>query len=308
MTRSVACLLLLLSLTCTAGTVAAQDLTPRAYLITPVDTNGVIATYSHLDGSLQLDGSVPITDANGDVNLAILSLYHTFDLFGRSANVTLGLPYGLGNFYGTVAEVPKNVYRSGLLDAVGRVSVNLLGGPAMGPAEFSHWQQDTLLGVSLTVSAPTGQYDPTKLVNWGANQWGFKTEVGYSQRLRHWVLDAYLGEWFFTQNDAFYPGTATRAEAPVTALEAHLSYDFAPRLWVSLDANYWRGGATTTNGTYNALTNQKNSRVGATAAIPITAHQSLKFSFSDGAYIRYGGNYRSVSLAWTYAWIGSKWR
>ena len=308
MIRSIACLFALLCLASPVHRALAQDLSPRAYLITPVDTTVVSTTYSHLEGGLQFDGALPITGANANVNLGILTLYHTYDLFGRFANFSLGVPYGVGNFYGTVAEAPRSAYRSGFLDAVGRISVNLLGGPAMGPAEFSNWKQDTLLGVSFTVSAPTGQYDPTKLVNWGSNQWGFKPEVGYSQRMRHWVLDAYFGGWFFTKNDASYPGTATRAEGPVGAFETHLSYDFRPRLWVSLDANFWWGGVTTTNGVSNPATNQKNSRVGMTASVPLTAHQSLKFSFSDGAYIRYGGNYRSISLAWQYGWVGSKWR
>jgi hypothetical protein len=44
------------------------------------------------------------------------------------------------------------------------------------------WHQKMLLGTSLKVTAPTGQYDPTKLINWGANRWGFKPEFGYSQR------------------------------------------------------------------------------------------------------------------------------
>jgi hypothetical protein len=308
MIRSVACLFALLCLACPAHRALAQDLSPRAYVVLPVDANAVNTTYSHLEGGLQFDGSVPITDATANANLGILNFYHTFDLLGRSANVSLGLPYGVGNFYGTVVDVPKTVYRSGLLDPVGRISVNLLGGPAMTPAEFSHWQQDTLLGMSLTVKAPTGQYQPTKLVNWGNNQWGFEPELGYSQRLRHWLIDAYLGGWFFTKNDAFYPGTATRSEGPVGEFEAHLSYDFRPRLWVSLDANFWWGGVTTTNGVANPLTNQKNSRVGMTAAIPLTAHQSLKFQFSEGAYISYGGNYRSFSLSWQYGWIGTKWR
>jgi hypothetical protein len=53
-----------------------------------------------------------------------------------------------------------------------------------------------LLGVSLTVVAPTGQYNTTKLVNWGINRWAFKPEFGYSQRWGKWVLDGYAGAWF----------------------------------------------------------------------------------------------------------------
>ena len=83
-----------------------------------------------------------------------------------------------------------------------------------------------------------------------------------------------------------------------------MSYDFKPRLWVSLDGNFWFGGTTSIYGVENSLTKQTNSRVGGTAAIPITGHQSLKFGYSDGTYIRYGGNYQNVSVAWQYSWLG----
>ena len=56
-----------------------------------------------------------------------------------------------------------HLYRSGLLDSVYRFSVNLKGGSAMPIEEMQKWHQKTLIGVSLRVVAPTGQYDPTKL-------------------------------------------------------------------------------------------------------------------------------------------------
>ena len=296
--------LLCLAWLCAPHAALAQDLSPRAYLIAPVGSNALVAGYSHLEGGLEFNGAVPITGAQADVNLALLSYYHTLDFFGRTANFTVVVPYGWGDFRGTVADVPRNAQRSGSLDSYGRFSVNLIGGPAMAPAEFANWRQNVLLGASLEIVAPTGQYDPTRLINWGSNRWAFKPELGYSERWGHWVLDAYAAVWFFTSNSAYYPGTQTQAEAPVGAVETHLSYDFRPRLWISLDANFWWGGATSLNGVQNDATNQKNSRVGITASIPLTVHQSIKLSFSDGAYISYGGNYRNVSLAWQYGWIG----
>jgi len=299
---------------CAAHPAVAQDLTPRAYLITPVGSNAVVLGYSHLEGGLQFDGAVPITGAQADINLPSASYYHGFGLFGRSANITLTVPYGVGSFQGTVADVPRRSDLSGFLDAVARLSVNLIGGPALEPQEFARWQQNVLLGASLKIVAPTGQYDPMKLINWGTNRWAFKPEIGYSQRFGHWVLDSYAGVWFFTENpeyfsyNMYYPGVRSQTEAPVGAFEAHLSYDFARRLWVSLDGNYWWGGATSINGIQNGATNQKSSRVGITASVPLTVHQSIKLSYSDGAYIRYGGNYRSISLGWQYSWIGWKLR
>jgi hypothetical protein len=302
--RSPTGLMILACLGFAAAAAHAQDLSPRAYVVLPTDSNALVVGYSHLSGSLELDGSLPITDAQAQVNLGILSFYHSFSFFGRSASVDVVLPYGWGNFNGTVAQVPRSAERSGFLDSTLRLSVNLLGGPAMTPAEFARWRQDVLLGFSVTISAPSGEYDADRLVNFGANRWGVKSELGYSQRFGAWVLDGYAGAWFFSKNTAFYPGMQSQTEAPVGEVEAHLSYDLHPRLWISLDANYWWGGATSVNGVQNSLTDQRNSRIGVTASLPLTKHQSLKFSVSDGAYIRYGGDYRSVSLAWQYGWIG----
>ena len=301
---------LLFVLLCAARAVVAQDLTPHAYLITPVNSNVLNLTYSHFSGSLLFDGSVPITGAGATVNMPIFSYYHSLDFFGRSANISVAVPYGVGDFHGTVVGVPRYAYRSGLLDSSVRFSVNLKGGPAMKAPEFFSWHQKLILGTSLRIVAPIGQYDPTRLLNWGNNRWAFKPEFGYSQRWNHFILDGYAAAWFFTTDpeyfsrNPFFPGVRSQAEAPVAAFEAHLSYDFKPRLWVSLDGNFWFGGKITVNGVQNPASEQRSSRVGATASIPLTKHQSLKFSYSNGAYVSYGGNYQNVSLGWQYSWIG----
>lgn len=295
---------------CFALVAKAQDLTPRAYLITPAGSNAAVLAYAHQSGSLVFDGSAPISGATAVVNLPILSYYHGFGVFGHAANLTASLPYGFGDFRGTIADVPKELSKSGLLDSSLRLSVNLLGGPAMTPNDFAKWQQDSLLGLSLQVVAPTGQYDPTKVINWGSNQWAFKPEIGYSRRLSHWIIDAYVGGWFYTENPEHFarklnvPVVESQSQAPVAALEGHISYDFLPRLWISLDANFWWGGAISRAGVPDSLTNQKNSRIGITGSVPLTEHQSVKLSYSDGAYTLYGGNYRSIAVAWQYSWIG----
>jgi outer membrane putative beta-barrel porin/alpha-amylase len=287
-----------------------QDLAPRAYVITPVHSNAIILTYSYFSGSVLFDGAVPITGAVAHVNVPSFTYYHTFNFLGRSANIAATLPYAVGNFRGTVTGAAAHAYRSGMLDSFYRFSVNLKGGPALPVEDFQTWHQKMLIGTSLKIVAPSGQYDPTKLINLGTNRWAFKPEIGYSQRWGHWLLDAYAAAWFFTTNPEFFshnpyfPGTQTQSETPVAAFEGHLSYDFKPRLWVSLDANFWRGGETSLNGVSNSLTAQRNSRIGATAAIPITKHQTLKISYNNGAYINYGGNYQNVSVAWQYSWIG----
>ena len=292
-----------------------QDLAPRAYAITPFHANAVTLTWAYYNGGLDFNGTIPVKDARGTYNVPVLSAYHSFNFFGRSANVLVSLPYAVGNFTGEVGSLQRSIYRSGLLDLGARVSVNLYGGRTVQAKDFRKWRQKVLLGASLRVVAPTGQYDPTKLINWGINRWAFKPEFGYSQRWGNVILDGYAGVWFYTTNNAFYsiPNPQPQTQAPVGSLEGHLSYDFQKyrflkgiRGWASLDGNFWWGGTASINSIRNLETQQTSSRIGATISLPYTAHQSVKIAYSDGAYIRFGGNYQNVSVAWQYSWIGKK--
>ena len=291
----------------------AQDLAPRAYVITPLHSNAVTLTYSFYDGGLNFSGTIPITGATGTYSVPVFSYYHSFSFFGRSANVLASLPYAVGNFQGTATGAERQLYRSGLLDSVYRFSVNFKGGPAMPVQNFMKWKQKTLLGASLKVVAPTGQYDPTKLINWGSNRWAFKPELGLSRRWGQCVLDTYGAVWLFSTNPDFFsrnqfsPGTNTQSQSPIAAFEGHLSYDFKKgglRSWISLDGNFWYGGRTSLNGIENRASLQANSRVGATASVPVSKHQSVKFSYSYGAIVRYGGSFQNVSVGWQYSWLG----
>jgi hypothetical protein len=289
----------------------AQDLAPRAYVISVVHSNAVTLTYAFYDGGVLFPGAAPITGATGRYSVPIFSYYHSLNMFGHSANITASLPYAVGHFQADVEGEPAQIYRSGLLDSNYRLSVNLKGGPAMGAQEFSKWTQKTLIGVSVKVVAPTGQYDHTKLVNWGSNRWSVKPELGISKRWNKILLDTYGGVWFYTLNPEYFahnpyvPGPQSQSEDPIGSFEGHLSYDFkANRTWVSLDGNLWFGGTTSLNGVSNPATRQVGSRIGATGSLRLSRHQSIKLSYSDGTYIRYGGNYQNVSVAWQYSWVG----
>jgi hypothetical protein len=302
-----------LKLTCTAVFIAsslallkAQDLSPRAYVITPLRSNAVTLTYAYYSGSVLFNGVAPISGATGTYSVPAFTYYHSFGMFGRSSNLNIAIPYGIGTFQGEVGGVGRQIYRSGLLDATFRLSVNLMGGPAMQAREFGKWNQKTLLGVSLKVVAPAGQYDPSKLINWGGNRWAFKPEFGYSRRRGHVLLDAYGGVWLYTTNQHYYSplGPQPQAEKPIGSFEGHLSYDFKPRLWLSLDGNFWFGGVTSLSGIENLATRQTSSRIGGTASLPLSKHQSVKVSYANGTYVRFGGNYQTVSAAWQYSWVG----
>jgi hypothetical protein len=279
---------------------AAQELDPGAYWPIPVTLNVITISNAYNWGDLAFDPSVPIDKANARINTTAISFTRAFSLAGRSANVTASMPVVGGHLEGLYLGQPAAVDRFGLADPRVRLAVNLYGAPAMSPREFGAYQQYTLVGVSLTVAPPLGQYDPTKLINIGNNRWAFKPEVGLSRTNGHWVLEGMVGGWFFTGNTDFYGG-GTRQQQPIGAVQAHLTYKFKRTVWLAGDANYYTGGRTTINGKAN-VDLQKNSRVGATFSAGIDRHQAIRASVSKGAVTTVGADFWSIAVGYNYAW------
>jgi hypothetical protein len=292
---------LLLTLVASHGTPAsAQEIEPRAYSRAPVGTQYVVVSYAYSSGDVLTDASLPLRDVDVKFGAVSLAYGRTFGLAGRQANVGVFVPYIRGRASGLVFEQLHEVTRSGLGDLRLRFSTNLVGGPALGPKEFASYKPRALVGVSMTVVAPTGQYDPRRLVNLGSNRWAFKPEVGVSKPFGRWTAELAGGAWLFTPNNNFFGGSR-RGQRPLASLQAHLLYTFRPRMWLAAGATYYNGGRTVVDGAARADA-QNNSRLGATFSYPFGRHQSLKAAYARGLTARFGGRLSSVGVGWQYAW------
>jgi hypothetical protein len=285
------------------STLTAQQLEPRAYSVSPTAVNIVIANYGYSTGDLNFDPSVPIDNGSAQIHNVTAGYFRILSVAGRSANVSAVVPYVWGHLQGNVLGSFTQVYRSGLTDSFARFAINLYGARAMKLKEFASYRQKTNIGASVVVSAPTGQYDPARVVSIGTNRWAFKPEAGLSHAFRgtRLILDAYAGVWLYTANNNFQG--QTRTQKPILNSQFHLSYDIKPKLWLAFDANFYRGGQTTlANVERNDL--QRNSRIGATVSFPLARRNSLKASYSAGAITRIGGNFQTVSFGYQYLWGG----
>jgi hypothetical protein len=292
--RAIAAIACLLANT---GSARAQDLEPKAYSASPVGAAFLVVGLARSTGSVLTDPTLPLTDVEARMNGLPLAAGYTFGLFDRLALVTAALPYSWGEVSGVVGEESRAVTRAGLADARAKVSINLIGNPAVGPREFSKAPRKTIVGTSLTMAAPTGQYDGVRLINLGTNRWAFKPEVGVAVPKGPWDFDAYLGVWLFTSNSDFYPGGRTRSQNRVVALQGHASYTFRPRLWAAVDATWYQGGGASVDGDEPSGA-MSNSRLGATLSFPMGRQQSLKLSYSSGVAVRTGTNFRTLSVGW----------
>jgi outer membrane putative beta-barrel porin/alpha-amylase len=281
--------------------VQAQELEPRAYSPNPSGANFVLLAYGRATGDVVFDPSVPITNVDARVNSAALFYGRTFGLFGRSASAAVQLPYVWGHVEGDVFEERRDVYRSGLGDLRLRLTTNLIGGPAMSRREFASRRPRSTLGASLVAVAPSGQYDPSKLVNVSTNRWSFKPEVGLSQPVGRWFLELYGGAWIFTDNNDFFGGSR-RSQDTLYALQGHVSYNFRPRLWLAGDATFYTGGRTTVDGVQKADL-QRNTRLGLTLAVPVKRRSALKLSWSRGVTTRIGGDFDTLAAGYQILWF-----
>ena len=135
-----------------------QDLEPRAFANTPVGINFLIGGYAYSSGTVGTDPSVPITDTEVTLNSAVLAYVRTLDLWGKSGKVDLIVPYTWAYGRAKLAGQERKRKVSGFNDPRLRFSALLYGAPALSLDHFRDYQPDTIIGLSLEVTAPLGKY------------------------------------------------------------------------------------------------------------------------------------------------------
>lgn len=278
----------------------AQSLEPRAYSNLPIGMNFLIAGYAYQQGEVLLDPSLPLKDVNMQIHSAVLAYARSLNLFGQSGKIDLILPYAWLSGTGKLLEEERSREVSGLADPMLRFSLNLYGAPALSFEDFKKYRQETIIGVSLSLSAPLGQYDSGRLVNIGTNRWAFKPEVGLSRALGRWTLEGTAGVIFYTSNENFMGGK-TRSQDPIYSFQGHLIYNFPSGIWAALNATYYTGGRTSVDGEEGDDL-QRNWRLGTTLTFPVDRHHSVKLYASTGVQTRTGGNFDLLGIAWQYRW------
>ena len=282
--------------------VQAQDLEPRAYTNIPVGLNFILAGYGYSEGGVATDPAVPLENAEIQVHRFVAAYARSVDLWGVSGKFDLIAPYACVSGSAEFSGQPQERDICGLADPRFRLTANLFGAPALSLDEFKSYQQDVIVGVSLQVTPPLGQYDPNKLVNIGTNRWAFEPEIGISKRIRALTLELAASASFYTDNDE-YLGDLTLEQDPIYAFQGHVIYGFKSGIWAALDGTFYTGGRTTVDGV-KGDTLQENSRIGATVSFPINRYHSVKIYGSTGVATRTGSNFDTIGFAWQYRWGG----
>jgi hypothetical protein len=182
----------------------------------------------------------------------------------------------------------------------------LRGGPALDASQFANYKPATTIGVSFTITAPTGQYDPDKLLNLGSDRWSFKPEIGVSHPFgpeQKWELNAYANAYFYTDNTSYRGAEVLRQEA-LPGIEGHVSYSFTNNLWASLDTRYSFRGDTFVNGA-NQNDPQENFTLGSELNVSLNPQNALVFEVGRALVHRNGSAFTGFAVRYDYSWARS---
>lgn len=278
----------------------AQELEPRLYSNVPVGLNFVVAGYAASGGNVLVDQSIQLDDAELDFDGILVGYARSL-----AVNRMLGkIDAAVGSvcLSGSADYRGERVTRDvcGLTDARIRLAVNFIGAPALTMEEFAASRQDLVVGASVQVAAPVGDYDAARLVNIGANRWAAKAEIGLWKLLTPWTLELSAAGSFFGANDEFFGGRR-REQDPLYSLQGHIVRGFGSGLWVAFDMTHYRGGRTTVDGVVNG-DRQSNDRVGVTVSVPVGRKHAVKVSMSSGVSTRTGTDFDTYALVWQYRW------
>ena len=283
---------------CSALPLAAQELTPRIYWPAPKGTKILVAGYSYSDGDVLFDPSVPIQGANSEISTGILAYVQTLGLWGRTSNLLLELPYSWGTTKGLLGGNPASGDFSDFGDLGVTLNVNLRGAPSMTGEDFLalRAKPHPIIGASLKVLAPTGQYDADRLINVGLNRWAVRAQLGAIIPLRPtWMLEFTAGAWIFGDDDDFISGK--KEQEPIYSAQTNLIKRFRPGLWASLDFSYFTGGRQTVGGDRLEDT-QRNLKIGATVVVPFGDRNAIKIGYAKGVVTKYGNDFDQFLLSY----------
>ena len=283
------CLLLPLAL-------RGQDVQPRVYTPAPVGVNLVTLGYTYSAGAVLFDKTIPIEDAEADIHGLALAYSRSIGIFGMAGRADILVPFVVGDWAGEVDRTLRTASRTGFGDPVVRFAVFFVGAPALNRDEFAGFRPKTIVGATLRLGVPLGQYDATRLINLGSHRWTFSPQLGVSHLAGRLFLEATAGVWLFTDNGAFV-GTSTKSQDPLVTVQAHVGYRFRRGLWIAGSTRQSLGGAVTVNGG-DRQAMEANNRVGVTVGVPLGRRYALRFGVTTGLTATVVNDYRTVALGW----------
>jgi hypothetical protein len=293
--RALAALFLLLL----AGAAFAEDIEPRRWTPLPVGTTVAGVGVVRGQGDVGFDPVLKVEDATVEVTTTVVSIVHAFDLLGQSARFDIRLPQQHARWEGLLDGQPRTVDRRGLADPRLRLSVNLVGAPALKGQAFGAYRTahpvNTVVGAAVAVTLPLGEYLEDKLLNLGQNRFAIQPQLGVVHYRGPWSYELTGSLSFFTDNHELLVNQ-TREQDPVLLLQAHTVYAAPSGWWVSPGAAYDWGGRSAVEGVVKD-DYREDLLYGVSAGLAISRQLSVQLAYvANRPQTAIGSNTNNVAL------------
>jgi len=292
---------LFLSATC-FNALYSQDLEPRRWTALPLSTQIIGIGYSHTQGTIFFDPLLNIKDASVTVNSFVLQYLHPFKIGKKSARFDVLIPFSIAHWEGYLNDAYTTVNRNGFADPRLRISVNFLGPEAMKPKELLEYLSEhevfTVVGASLSVTLPLGQYFDDKILNLGQNHFVFRPQIGFVHHWRTWSYELTGSVFLYSRNHNFSDGKNKNQNATF-AMQTHLTKRFKSKMWGSISAGYGLVGQSIVN---KQPKNDDRSDFLAAGSIGfvLAKRQSIKLSYIRTETLKdIGADLNSYILGWS---------
>jgi len=257
-------------------------------------------------------------NSDAEANIVVASWVRHITLFDRASSFAVNLTGGSvqadigasrpSDFLppGATPNSEFSQSSSGYADPTVQLDINLFGTPRLkSNVDLFNYEPTWTVDAAVMLGVPMGEYDDDKLVNLGLNRWF--TRIALPVKYHFGAFSpGYMGSfeitpsvWMFEDNDDFLGQTLEND--PILQLEAHLTQDFTPTVFGSIDLLYRKGFESTIGGV-EAGEELDIGDLGYTLNVTTTDNLTIRASFSSNVFGDNDVENSVIRMQFVYRW------
>jgi hypothetical protein len=255
-------------------------------------------------------------NSDAEANIVVASWVRHMTLFDRASSFAVNLAGG--SVEADIGALPSDFLppgesangfsqsSSGYADPTVQLDINLFGTSQLkSNVDLFNYEPTWTVDTAVMLGVPVGEYDADKLVNLGLNRWF--TRIALPVKYHFGAFSpGYMGSfeitpsvWIFEDNDDFLGDTLEND--PIWQLEAHLTQDFTPTVFGSIDLLYRKGFQSEIGGV-EAGEELDIGDLGYTLNFTATDNLMIRTSFSSNVFGDSDVNNSLIRMQFVYLW------
>jgi hypothetical protein len=249
-------------------------------------------------------------NADTEASIAMATWAHHMTVLGRASSFAVNLVGGSIDVAVDPDLIPAgdslHQSASGYADPTVQYVMNLYGTSQLkSTVDLLNYEPGFTADIAAMLAVPVGQYDSDSLVNMGQNRWFGRIALPMKYHFGAFApgymnsLEITPSTWLFAENDDLQGNS--QENDPLWQLEGHLTHDFTPTCFGSLDLLYRGGFQSEINGA--EVGDELNiGDVGFTLSYQLTDNAAIRTSYSSNVFGDTDLDSSMIRLQFVYGW------